>query len=317
MSVIGIDLGGTKLAAAIFNNQGSIIHRTVAPLEGRKGKGVGELITSEIDRLLSFAESAHESISAIGICIPGIYYAKTGCVWAPNIPEWVNYPLLDEVRRSVQDKNINVSIDSDRACYILGETWQGSAQGCTDAVFLAVGTGIGAGILCNGRILRGHGDIAGALGWMGLQRPFREVYTSCGCFEYHASGEGMVKTARELLAQEKTYSGFFDKLDPEKITTRDIFEAYENRDRIAVRVIEEAIVHWGMAVANIVSTFNPEKIIFGGGVFGPAEQYIARITEEAKKWAQPISMKQVRIGVSSLGGDAGLIGAGKLAFGDS
>lgn len=314
MSVIGVDLGGTKLAAAIFNNEGSILHRNVVSLEDRKGKGVGELITSEIDRQLSFGESADESISAIGICIPGIYYAKTGCVWAPNIPEWENYPLLDEVRRSVQDKNINVSIDSDRACYILGETWQGSAQGCTDAVFLAIGTGIGAGILCDGRILRGYGDIAGALGWMGLQRPYREVYKSCGCFEYHASGEGMVKTAHDLLAQERAYSGFFDKLDPDKITTRDIFEARESGDRIAVRVIEEAIVHWGMAVANIVSTFNPEKIIFGGGVFGPAAQYIDRITEEARKWAQPISMKQVSIEVSSLGGDAGLVGAGRLAL---
>lgn len=314
MSVIGVDLGGTKLAAAIFNNEGSILHRNVVSLEDRKGKAVGELITSEIDRQLSFGESADESLSAIGICIPGIYYAKTGCVWAPNIPEWENYPLLDQVRRSVQDKNINVSIDSDRACYILGETWQGSAQGCTDAVFLAVGTGIGAGILCDGRILRGYGDIAGALGWMGLQRPYREVYTSCGCFEYHASGEGMVKTVRDLLAHERGYSGFFDKMDPDKISTRDIFDARESEDRIAVQVIEEAIVHWGMAVANIVSTFNPEKIIFGGGVFGPAAQFIDRITEEAKKWAQPISMKQVSIEVSSLGGDAGLVGAGKLAL---
>ncbi len=314
MSVIGIDLGGTKLAAAIFNNNGTIIHRNVAPLEGRKDKAVGELIISEIEQLISFSGSAGESISAIGICIPGIYYAKTGCVWAPNIPGWENYPLLEDVQRFVQAKNIKVRIDSDRACYILGETWQGSAQGCTDAVFLAIGTGIGAGILCNGQIIRGHGDIAGALGWMGLQKPFREVYKSCGCFEYHASGEGIVKITRDILIKERAYSGYLGDKDPDAVTTRDVFAAYKKGDKIAIYVIEDAIVIWGMAVANIVSTFNPEKIILGGGVFGPAAQFIDRITEEAKRWAQPISMKQVSIEVSSLGGDAGLIGAGKLAL---
>lgn len=293
MSVIGVDLGGTKLAAAIFNNEGSIIHRNVAPLEGRKDKAVGELIISEIEQLISFFGSAGESISAIGICIPGIYYAKTGCVWAPNIPEWENYPLLDEINRFVQDKKIKVSIDSDRACYILGETWQGSAQGCTDAVFLAVGTGIGAGILCNGQIIRGYGDIAGALGWMALLKPFREVYKSCGCFEYHASGEGIVKITREILIREKAYAGLLGDKDPDTITTRDVFDAYEKRDKIASNVIEDAIAIWGMAVANIVSTFNPEKIILGGGVFGPASRFIDRITEEAKRWAQPITINSL------------------------
>ncbi len=310
MPVIGIDLGGTKLAAAVFNNNGTILNRNTAPLEGRKGGDVGKLIISEVNLLLS----SHEDVSSIGICIPGIFYATTGCVWAPNIPEWENYPLLDEVQQSIRAKNIRISIDSDRACYILGETWQGSAKGCTDAVFLAIGTGIGAGILCDGRIIRGHGDIAGALGWMGLQRPFREVYKSCGCFEYNASGEGMVKVAHEMLKKEKEYTGPLGDKDPDSITTRDIFAAYEKQDCIASFVIDEAIAYWGMAVANIVSTFNPEKIILGGGVFGPATQFIDRITEEARKWAQPISMKQASIEVSSLGGDAGLVGAGRLAL---
>jgi glucokinase len=314
MSVIGIDLGGTKLASAVFNNDGGIVHRKVAPLEGRKGREVGNLVISELSYLLGQADSLHEDIRAVGICIPGIYYVKTGCVWAPNIPEWENYPLLDEVQQSVHSKNIAVRIDSDRACYILGETWQGAAKGCTDAVFLAIGTGIGAGILCNGKIIRGHGDIAGALGWMGLHRPYREVYRTCGCFEYNASGEGMVKVAREMFLKEKEYSGYLGNTDPDVLTTRDIFSAYEKKDCIASYVVDEAIAYWGMAVANIVSTFNPEKIILGGGVFGPASEFLDRIIEEAYRWAQPISMKQVRIEISTLGGDAGLIGAGRLAL---
>jgi glucokinase len=314
MSVIGVDLGGTKLAAAVFNDDAFVAKRVTVPLEGRSGSAVGRLLTGEIDKLLKETAKAENPITGIGICIPGIYFAGTGCVWAPNIPDWKNYPLLEEVTSIVGGSGIRVNIDSDRACYILGETWQGIAKGSANAVFLAIGTGIGAGILCDGRIIRGHGDIAGALGWMGLQRPFRDVYKPCGCFEYLASGEGIVKVAREMLDKEKEYSGYLGTLDPDRVTTRDIFVGYDEGDRIAKFVLDEAVVIWGMAVANIVSTFNPEIIVLGGGVFGPAVRFIDRIRDETRKWAQPISMQQVRIEVSALGGDAGLFGAGKLAF---
>jgi glucokinase len=314
MPVIGLDLGGTKLAAAVFNDDASIAMRVTVPLEKRSGAAVGRLLTGEIDKLLKETAKAENPITGIGICIPGIYFAGTGCVWAPNIPEWENYPLLKEIRSAVDGRNIRVNIDSDRACYILGEIWQGVAKGSSNAVFLAIGTGIGAGVLCDGKIIRGHGDIAGALGWMGLQRPFRDVYKPCGCFEYHASGEGIVKVAREMLSEEKDYSGFLGTIDPERITTHDIFAGYDEGDRIAKFVLDEAVVIWGMAVANIVSTFNPEIIVLGGGVFGPAVRFMDRIREEARKWAQPISMQHVRIEASTLGGDAGLLGAGKLAF---
>lgn len=310
MSVIGVDLGGTKLALAVFEKDGRIIDRKTSPLENREGEDVGKLIVSEVQQMIS----SNKEISSVGICVPGIYYADTGCVWAPNISGWDNYPLINELQNAVKSKNISVKVDSDRACYILGEIWQGNAQGCTDAVFLAIGTGIGAGILCDGNIIRGHGDIAGALGWMALHRPFRDSYKTCGCFEYNASGEGIAKVAREMILKEKEYNGFLGEKDPDTISTRDVFEAYEKKDKIAAYVIDEAIIFWGMAIANIVSTFNPEKIILGGGVFGPAVHYIDRINEEAKKWAQPISMQQVSIEPSALGGDAGLIGAGKLAM---
>jgi glucokinase len=314
MSVIGVDLGGTKLAAAVFNDDASIATRITVPLEGRSGSAVGRLLTGEIDKLLKETVKAKFPITGIGISIPGIYFAGTGCVWAPNIPDWKNYPLLEEVRSAMEGWDISVNIDSDRACYILGETWQGVAKGSSNAVFLAVGTGIGAGILCDGRIIRGHGDIAGAVGWMGLQRPFRDAYKPCGCFEYHASGEGIVKVTREMLIKEKEYSGYLGTLDLDRITTRDIFAAYDEGDRIARFALDEAVVIWGMAAANIVSTFNPEIIVLGGGVFGPAVRFIDRIRDEARKWAQPISMQQVRIEASTLGGDAGLLGAGKLAL---
>lgn len=314
MNVIGIDLGGTKLAAAIFDATGKILHKEFAALEKRQGAEVGSLIKQQIRQLIAYADYNSFPISAIGISVPGIYYAQTGKVWAPNISGWTEYPLLSELNSMSEVNQIKVKIDSDRACYILGETWQGSAKGCQNAIFLAIGTGIGAGILIDGMILRGHNDIAGAVGWLGLNRPFRNEYQSCGDFEYHASGDGIARIARELLATDRNYSGMLSTKPMDQISSHDIFTAYEAHDPIAIEVMEQCIAYWGMAVANLVSIFNPEKVIFGGGVFGPAARFLDRIKSEAQLWAQPISMKQVSLEVTALGGDAGLVGAGRLAL---
>ena len=318
MAVIGLDLGGTKLAGAIFSPKGRILRKSVVPLAGRQGRAVGQLIRQELMKLLAAARDKRANVSAIGISIPGISYSRTGKVWAPNIPGWGDYPLRREILSAVQDKRIRVVIDSDRACYILGETWRGVAKGCLNAIFLAVGTGIGAGILIDGRILRGAHDIAGAIGWLALDRPFRREYVGCGCFEYHASGTGLAKVANEILAQHPSRTPNTPPLHhsttPSFVSARDVFSACDHGDPVARQVIAQAIEFWGMAVANLVSLFNPEKIIFGGGVFGPAAQFLDNIYAEAQKWAQPISIKQVKLQASKLGGDAGLYGAGCLAL---
>ena len=309
MAVLGIDLGGTKLSLAIFTEDGKILRRESTTLDRRKGKEVGHLIINEIEKILT-SHDKQGYIQSIGIAVPGISRHKTGTVWAPNISGWEDYPLLEEVKQFA--RQIPVIIDSDRACYISGELWKGNAQGCKDAIFLAVGTGIGAGILINGEILRG--DISGAIGWMALDRPFDEKYFSCGCFEYNASGEGIARVAKEFLLKYSEHNSELQKKLPAEITAHDVFQAYEKNDIVAKAVLEHCIGFWGMAVANLVSIFNPEKIILGGGVFGPAIQFISAIRDEAIKWAQPISMSQVELISSKLGSDAGLYGAGFLAL---
>ena len=206
MAVVGIDLGGTKVASAIFSEDGEIVLKEIKHLNKSKGFEVSQLITEQIKSFLSFAINKKVKIESIGISVPGIAYSKTGNVWAPNISQWDNFPLLDEVKK-VTNENINIKIDSDRACYILGEVWKGSAKGCKDAIFLAVGTGIGAGILINGEVLRGSNDIAGAIGWLALDRPYQKKYITCGCFEYHASGDGIARVAKELIIEDKNYNG--------------------------------------------------------------------------------------------------------------
>ena len=314
MAVIGIDLGGTKISGALFTPEGLILKKDLKLIGDHSGADVGSLIRSMVDNLLRYAGQKNMKVDAIGCCVPGAVNQKEGTVWAPNIPGWEEYPLEEELSVSFARENIRVLIDSDRACSILGEVWQGAAQGCKDAIFLAVGTGIGAGIMANGRILRGSHDIAGAIGWMALQRPYLEKFISCGCFEHYASGDGLARVALEYLSEDKSYSGILKGISPEELSARDVFDACQSGDSLASKVIGTAVEFWGMATANLVSLFNPEIVIFGGGVFGPATSLIADIAAEAKKWAQPVSIRQVRFEPSRLGGDAALTGAACLAL---
>lgn len=312
MALLGIDLGGTKLALAVFNNEGQLLHKKNIPIQEREGKEVSDLIISSF---LELCANDQYVINSVGMSIPGIYRSETGTVWAPNIPGWENYPLLQEFNAIAKGRN--VSIDSDRACCILGEVWKGNAKGCKDAIFLTIGTGIGAGILINGEVFRGANDIAGAIGWMALQKPFEEKYISCGCFEYSASGDGIARLANELILKNETYNGELKSISSNELSAYLVFEAFKNGDVLAKQVLDDCIESWGMAAANLVSLFNPEKIIFGGGVFGPAVPLIPQIKKEAAKWAQPVSMKLVEFEPTSLESDAALYGAAYLALKNS
>lgn len=314
MAVIGIDLGGTKITGAVFDDDGNILHKVSSLLGHRQGGEVGMLVKSTLDDLAA-CYGTKDDIRSVGVCVPGIANSKTGRVWAPNIGGWDDYPLQREIEDHINNRSVKVDIASDRTCYILGETWKGAARGCDNALFIAVGTGIGIGILVDGRILHGHGDIVGAAGWLALEVPYREEYEACGCFESQASGNGIASQARKIIRDGALFkeSVLYGR-DIETIVAQDVFEAFGHRDPLAEFVLGKAIRLWGMAAANLVSLLNPEKIVWGGGVFGPASQFLDKIYEEACKWAQPVAIRQVSFEQSLLSGDAGLYGAGHLAI---
>jgi glucokinase len=185
--------------------------------------------------------------------------------------------------------------------------WQGAAKGCRNAVFLT----IGAGVIADGRVLRGARDIAGAIGWLALCRPFNPKYAPIGCFEYHASGDGISRMATDRIAADAGYVGL---VSGRNVRAQDVFQAYGSGDPIACSVLTDCVELWGMAAANLVSILNPEVLIFGGGVFGPAVQFLEAIRNEAEKWAQPIAFKHVRFEISVLGGEAALYGAAFAAI---
>ncbi len=155
-----------------------------------------------------------------------------------------------------------------------------------------------------------HG-IAGAIGWLALDRPYDPEYNSCGCFESHASGEGLARQTRAALAHRPDYVGPLRAAGD--LTAHELFKAAEAGDEIAKEVLAKAVEFWGMASANLVSLFNPETLIFGGGVFGPATRLLPAIYAEARKWAQPVAIERVNFEASQLGGDAALFGAAFVA----
>jgi len=313
MSVIGIDLGGTKINGAVFDREGNRICQITRLLENRKDSEVGLLIGETIRELLS--KTFTSTIQAVGICVPGISDTATGRVWAPNIPGWESYPLQREIEELLDNPDTKIKIAGDRSCYILGETWKGAAQNVKDALFIAVGTGIGVGILMDGRIMEGHSGISGAAGWMALDMNYDEDYVKYGCFESNASGSGIARCARRLLHENHEYkNSMLQNYPVESITAHEVFDSWSNNDPLAVHVIDRAVQFWGMAAANLVSLFNPEMIVWGGGLFGPAKKLLDRIYDAACRWAQPVAIRQVRFEVSQLGGDAGLFGAGRLAL---
>jgi glucokinase len=236
-----------------------------------------------------------EEIRAMGMIVPGIYFAGTGEVWAPNLWGHANVPLRAELERELK---ISVEIDSDRAGYVTGERWLGAARGLKDVVFLAVGTGIGAGIISGGRLVRGAADISGAVGWFALNREYREVYRELGCWEAEAAGPALARRMGASSAEEVVASA-------------------RKRDAAAKQAVEQSAMYLGMGIANIVSILNPEMIVLGGGLMQAADLFLEPIRRTVAQWAQPVAAKQVRIELTQLGEDAGLLGAARLALGDS
>ena len=244
-----VDIGGTKIASALFTREGEISARKKAAIDKAGGDAAASQVRDEMAALAEAARRAGGRLAAVGVCVPGIAYSASGRVWAPNIPGWDQYGLLERIRGHVP-----VVLESDRSAYVAGEAWKGAAAGARDAVFLAVGTGIGAGIISGGRILHGHEDIAGAVGWFGLDPDFKPEYASMGSFEAEASGNSVARKARERLAGGRP-SVLLDLAGGvvEAVTAEIVAAAARRKDPLAMEVVADVVAYLAMGVANIIS----------------------------------------------------------------
>jgi glucokinase len=285
-----VDLGGTKIAAARVDSGGNVTHQHVAPTPRIGGKAVVAAVIDLLEQIPS------RDICAIGVDVPGCAYAD-GSVWAPNLRGWKRMPLGAMLKKHFK---LPVLVESDRNAFVTGEAWQGVARGCRDVIFLAVGTGIGAGIISSGRLVRGSGELSGCLGWMAVEHKFSPRYKEVGCLEAHLGGAGIAAHASRVL---KT-----------AITTRDLIQLARKGDPAAMKLIAEAGEYLGLALANMVSVLNPEMIVIGGGVAAAGNLLLSPAKKTMRQWAQPLAAKQVRVVRSRLGGRAALLGMAKMAF---
>jgi glucokinase len=285
-----VDLGGTKIAAARVGDSGTITHRASVATPPEGGQAVVDAIAEVIRRL------PMKNSCAIGVDVAGLAYPD-GAVWAPNISGWERMPLGKSLRREF---GLPVTIESDRNACVIGEAWRGAAHGCSDVVFVAIGTGIGAGIISGGRLLRGVGELAGCLGWMSVEPRFLEKYKRCGCLEYHAAGQGMARVITRALRT--------------KTSTREMVKLAKEGNHAANHVLRHAGEYLGIALANVVSLLNPQKIVIGGGVAAAGELLLAPAREAMRQWAQPLAVEQVQIVRSRLGSNAPLLGMAKVTL---
>lgn len=288
--VWAVDLGGTKIAAACVSRNGGLSNYAEVPTPSAGGRKVVEAVVELLGRMPA------KNVGAVGVDVPGLAWPD-GRVWAPNIPGWKRMPLGPILRKRFR---LPTLVESDRNAFVMGEAWQGAARNCLDVVFLAVGTGIGAGILADGRLVRGHGELAGAVGWMALRGEYQPIYKSIGCFEAHASGTGIGLAASIEFGR--------------KLSAREITTLARRGDPKAIKILERAGHELGLGLANLVDVLNPEVIVIGGGVAAAGNLILTTARRTMKQWGQPLAVKQVHVVRSRLGTRAGLLGAAKLAF---
>ncbi|MGH9395426.1 MAG: ROK family protein [Terriglobia bacterium] len=284
------DLGGTKIAVARVEDTGRITHQMVARTPAIGGKAALEAMIHLLRQL------PVKGARALGVDVPGLAHPD-GTVWAPNIPGWKRMPVGEMLTRHFK---LPVVVDSDRNAFVTGEAWKGAAQTCRDVVFVAIGTGIGAGIISGGRLIRGHGELAGCIGWMAVRDQFLPRYKSVGCVEFHVAGPGIANEAQRIFKRP--------------VTTRDVVRLARAGDPRARKILSGAGEILGLALANLVDTLSPEMIVIGGGVAAAGSLLLSPAQETMRRWAQPLAANQVQIRRSRLGARAGLLGAAKLAF---
>ncbi len=308
-----IDIGGTKIASGLVSTSGRVVYKAQIETPPAGGKEAAEAIISLALQLQTEAKKRKLRVGAIGLCIPGLVNPASGLIWAPNIKGWKNFKLLPWLEKKVDSQ---FSAVSDRTAYVEGEAWRGVARGKKNVIYLAVGTGIGAGIMVDGRVIHGQSDLAGAAGWLALNPEFKPAYKRTGCFEAEASGRALFQKSKEFIRkQPELFASQHSRPSAAvKNPVEILCEAARAGQTEAVKVVGEIQKYLAMGVANLVSLFNPEMIVLGGGLFRSADLFFEPVKKKFKLWAQPLAAREVEIVLSSLGQEAALLGCARSAL---
>ncbi len=309
---IGVDIGGTNIKIALVDFEGKIIYSNTTPTRAEMGFEAGVAnIKQAIKDLMQETNETAKTIEAIGFGLPGQIDYKAGMVKnLPNIPGWVNIPLGKLIEDEFQ---IPTKLDNDVRCAALGELNFGAGKGCENLICITVGTGIGSGIVLNGKLVRGATNAAGEIGHikMTLEKGPLCGCGDYGCFEAYASGPAIVSMAKDFISGGKS-AKYKEMATDGIITPYIVAQAALQGDAVSIQIFKQIGEIIGIGLTSVINLLNPEKIIIGGGVADAGELLLEPIRKTIEERAMPIQKEAVKVVPAQLANAAGVIGASLL-----
>ncbi|GIP40269.1 glucokinase [Paenibacillus sp. J31TS4] len=308
---VGVDLGGTTIKAGLCDETGKLLHT----YEGQTGSGRGvdailQNIAAYVRTLVAESSYSMDQVVGIGAGLPGFLDLENGIVkFSPNVP-FRNTPIKQYLEQELQKP---VVINNDANVAALGEAWGGAGAGIPNAVCYTLGTGVGGGIIIEGRLYSGFSGMAGELGHMALVPDLEAIQCGCGqmgCLETVSSATGIVRMANDAVYRgDKTSLQLLDNL-----TAKDVFDAARAGDEVALRIVNRAAYYLGKSMTMLATIINPQRFIIGGGVSKAGEVLFRPIREYFYEHTAAAAREDVDIIPAQLGNDAGVIGAAGLVL---
>lgn len=316
---IGIDLGGTNIAAGLVNEKFQIIAKGSTPtLVGRPNLEIVRDIAALSEKLCSDAGISLSEVASLGIASPGIVNDETGCVVYANNLHFQNFPILPELHKLLDIAEMHIENDANAAAW--GEAIAGAAKGSHSSVMITLGTGVGGGIVENGKVYKGFNNAAGELGHIVIRVDGRPCTCGrCGCWEAYSSATGLINMTKEKIEEcRKTgRETVMTKLVAEKgkVNGRTAFDGKRLGDAAASEVVDEYIKYLASGIASMINIFQPEVLSIGGGISNEGQYLLDLVIPCVRKQQYGtglVPMTDIRI--AELRNDAGIIGAAVLGM---
>jgi glucokinase len=304
--VFAVDLGGTHLRVALVDDTGRILKQMKQ--ETPRGDSAAGVVAALVDAAQHW-ESYKEPVVAASIMVPGpVDSDKALVLQAPNLPSLVNYPLKAELQKRL---GWPVFLENDANAAVVGEMWLGAARGCRDVVSVTLGTGVGGGVILDGKLWRGSHGSAGEIGHTTVD-PFSGLKCKCGntgCLELFASATAIVRMTRESLSSFPE-----SRLKSDELTAERVYEAGRAGDELALAVFKRFGMYLGIGLANLITLIDPQVIVIAGGAVNGWDLFAEEMHRQVEERAFRTTAQQVKIARAECGDNAGLLGAARLAM---
>jgi glucokinase len=312
--LIGVDLGGTTIKFAILTENGEIQQKwSIRTNILDEGSHIVPDIIDSINHHLDLYKMTKDQFIGIGMGTPGTIDREAGTVvGAYNL----NWKTTQHVKEQIEKgTGMKFAVDNDANVAGLGERWKGAGNEGDDVVFITLGTGVGGGVISNGRLVHGLVGAGGEVGHICV-KPNGYLCTcgNRGCLEQYASATGVVHIAQDKAEEYEGNSRLKAMIDNgDEITSKIVFDLAKENDYLANKVVDDVAYYLGFACANISDILNPEFVVIGGGVSAAGDFLLKRVKTNFEKFAFPTVRTSTQLKLAELGNDAGVIGAASLA----